>query len=36
MFGDGEFTAKIAYAILAFGCCVIALRVVQWYYDWPW
>lgn len=36
MSGDGNFTAKIAYAILAFGACVLALRAYDWYYEWPW
>ncbi len=36
MFGDGQFTAKIAYTIIIFGLCVLGLQVAGWYYAWPW
>ena len=36
MYGDGQFTARIAYAILLFGGCILAVRLLQWYTDWPW
>lgn len=37
MFGDGQFTAKIAYTIILFGVCILGLQLLgQWYSYWPW
>lgn len=37
MFGSGDYTAKIAYAIIGFGLCILGLQALErWYTDWPW
>lgn len=36
MFGEGQYTAKIAYTILVFGLCVLGIQALAWYRDWPW
>ena len=34
--GDGAYTAKIAYTIIVFGAVILGLRLLGWYYEWPW
>ncbi|MBP8950924.1 MAG: hypothetical protein KBI47_00930 [Armatimonadetes bacterium] len=36
VFGDGQYTVKIAYTIILFGLCVLGLQALDCYTDWPW
>jgi len=36
VFGDGQYTVKIAYTIIPFGLCVLGLQALDCYTDWPW
>jgi hypothetical protein len=36
MYGDSGYVSKLCYLIILFGAVVLGLRVLDWYYAWPW
>jgi hypothetical protein len=36
MYGDTSGVTKLCYVIILFGVVVVGLRVLGWYFAWPW